>query len=226
MQKSVFLLLISLVITATAWAAETVPPTAPPDSSNWEKLFSDDLANAVFPKGIWSVKDGELSATQDQAIWSAKQYENYILDLEFKTTPGSNSGVVIHCSDMGNWIPHSIEIQLADSFGQQPSNGNCAAIYGHVAPKKQLVKKPGEWNRMIVTCKGTMIYVMLNGEQVAQMDMTKWTSAKKNPDGSDIPAWLSTPLAQIAPKGHIGFQGAHGGHAKTFFRNIKIKTID
>ncbi len=226
MQKSVFFLLISLGITAAAWAAETVPPTAPPDSSAWENVFGEDLANAVFPKGIWSVKDSILSATEDQAIWSKKQYENYILDLEFQTTPGSNSGVVIHCSDMDNWIPNSIEIQLADSFGQQPSNGNCSAIYGHVAPKKQLVKKPGEWNRMVVTCKGSMIYVMLNGEQVAQMDMKQWTSAQKNPDGSDIPAWLSTPLAKMNPKGHIGLQGAHGGHAKTFFRNVKINSLD
>ena len=64
---------------------------------------------------------------------------------------------------------------------------------------------------MTITCKGKMIYVMLNGEPVTEMDMSKWTSAKKNPDGSDIPPWLSKPMAELPTKGHIGLQGKHAG---------------
>ena len=66
---------------------------------------------------------------------------------------------------------------------------------------------------------------MLNGEQVTEMDMNLWTSAEKNPDGSEIPAWLSNPKAGLATRGHIGFQGKHAG-APIFFRNIKIKEIE
>jgi hypothetical protein len=94
-----------------------------------------------------------------------------------------------------------------------------------VAPSKQLVKKPGEWNRLTLTCKDSMVYVVFNGEPVAQMDMKQWTSAKKNPDGSDIPAWLTTPLAQLPTKGHVGLQGLHG-KSPMYFRNIKIKSLD
>jgi hypothetical protein len=54
------------------------------------------------------------------------------------------------------------------------------------------------------------------------MDMSQWTSAKKNPDGSKIPSWLSRPVAELAPKGYIGLQGKHAG-APIFFRNIRIK---
>jgi len=53
-----------------------------------------------------------------------------------------------------------------------------------------VVKKPGEWNRMTIACKGPRISIVLNGELVTDIDMKKWTSATKNPDGSDIPAWL------------------------------------
>lgn len=69
-----------------------------------------------------------------------------------------------------------------------------------------------------------MIYVLLNNEGVTEADLKKWTNAKKNPDGSDIPGWLSKPLADLADKGHIGLQGKHG-EAPIFFRNMKIKTL-
>ena len=77
---------------------------------------------------------------------------------------------------------------------------------------------------MTVTCKGPMIYVLLNGEAVTQIDMRKWTSTKKNPDGSDIPPWYSKPLAELPLVGHVGLQGKHGG-VPIYFRNPKIKTL-
>jgi len=66
--------------------------------------------------------DGVLTATEDQCIWTKKAYENFALDLEFKTDDGTNSGVIVYCSDLENWIPNSVEIQIADDFapdGQQ-----------------------------------------------------------------------------------------------------------
>ena len=78
---------------------------------------------------------------------------------------------------------------------------------------------------MLVTCKGPIIGVMLNGDPVNEIDLRKWTSAKKNPDGSDIPPWLSRPLAELPTSGHVGLQGKHAG-APIFFRNLKIKKLD
>jgi hypothetical protein len=78
---------------------------------------------------------------------------------------------------------------------------------------------------MAITCRGSNISVIRNGQQVTQIDMKKWTSAKKNPDRSDIPPWLSKPLAELPTKGHIGLQGKHGG-VPIYFRNLKIKSLD
>lgn len=206
----------------------TVPPTTHPDSSDWQDLFKPDLSNALYPKGVWTVEEGVFTASEDQALWSDKDYENFAVDLEFKTAEGTNSGVIVYCSNMENWIPNSVEIQIADDYAKQwaesPKTWQCAAIFGHLPAKKSNVKKPGEWNRMTVVAKGKMIYVVLNGELVTEMDMSKWTSAKKNPDGSEIPEWLSTPFAELPTKGRIGFQGKHAG-APIFFRNIKVKEL-
>ncbi|MCY3021780.1 MAG: DUF1080 domain-containing protein [Planctomycetota bacterium] len=162
-------------------------------------------------------------------MWTQKEYENFIIDLEFKNAPASNSGVIIYCTDIKNWIPNGIEIQILDDYAEKwakvAKNWQCAGIFGHLAPTKQTVKKAGEWNRMTIVCKGPMVYIMLNGELVVEADLKKWTSAKKNPDGTDIPAWLSRPMADMATKGRLGLQGKHGD-APIYFRNMKVKPLD
>jgi len=223
-------LALAIVPSATALAGgPAVPPKAHPDSAGWDDLLAKDLSNADYPKEVWSYEEGILTATKDQNLWTKKVYDNFILDLEFKTAEGTNSGVIVYCSDTGNWIPNSAEVQIADDYSEEwsskPRTWQCAAIFGHLAAKEnKVVKKPGQWNRMTVTCKGPMIWVMLNGKQVTEMDMRKWTSAKKNPDGSEIPPWLSKPKAELPTKGRIGFQGKHAG-APIWFRNLKIKTL-
>ena len=188
-----------------------------------------DLSDAIYPEGIWTFTDGVLTASEDQAIWTQQDYDNFIIDLEFKTAEGTNSGVIVYCTDLENWIPHSVEVQIADDYAEQwansPATWQCGAIFGHLAASKSLVKKPGQWNRMTITCQDQMIYVMLNGETVTVMNMALWTSAKTNPDGSEIPSWLSTPFAELPTHGQIGLQGKHAG-APIYFRNLKIKEID
>lgn len=214
---------------ATTLAGDAPPPKTHPDSAAWDNLLAEDLSNAIYPEGVWSFPDGVLTATEDRCIWTKKQYENFILDLEFKNAPGTNSGVFVYCSDVDDFIPNSVEVQIADDFSprwaKMPKSWQCAAIFGHLAARKSAVKKPGQWNRMTITCKGKTICVMLNGEWVTELDMAKWTSAKKNPDGTEIPSWLSKPLAELPTKGHIGLQGKHGG-VPIYFRNLKIKSLD
>jgi len=199
-----------------------------PNTRNWPDLFAQDLSNAIFSEGIWTSEDGVLTASEDQAIWTNKDYDNFVLDLEFKTAPGTNSGVVVYCTDMKNWIPNSVEIQIADDFAEQwaksPKTWQCGAIFGHLAPSKSVVKKPGQWNRFTIKCVDKQIDVALNGERIASMDMSLWKSAKTNPDGSEIPPWLSKPYAELPTKGRIGLQGKHAG-APIWFRNIKIREL-
>jgi hypothetical protein len=227
-------IVISIVFLASLFpvviSQKSTPPAASkPGKAGWQELFAPDLSNAEFPAGIWTFENKILTASEDQCIWTRKDYKNFVIDLEFKTAPGTNSGVIVYCTDTKNWIPNSVEIQIADDFAKQwaesPKTWQCAAIFGHLAPVKSLVKKPGEWNHFIITCKGKIIQVELNGVKVNEMNMSLWTSAKTNPDGSEIPAWLSTPFAELATHGRIGLQGKHAG-APIYFRNMKVKELE
>ena len=229
MQKNVLVILSFVFLFLHSCGQElTVPPASHPDVSTWQDLFAPDLSNAVFPAGIWTSENGVLTASEDKVIWTNKEYNNFILDLEFKTEEGTNSGVFVYCSDVEEFVPNSVEIQIADDFAEKwansPKTWQCGAIFGHLAANKSMVKKPGEWNRYTITCKDKMVYVMLNGLLVTEMNMDLWTSSEKNPDGSEIPAWLSKPLSELPTRGFIGFQGKHAG-APIYFRNIKIKEL-
>ena len=221
-------LLLFLFVGPALAADREVPVKSHPDTTKWEPLFAPDLSNAVAPKGVWTVSDGVLTAGEDQAIWTARDYDNFIVDLEFKTARGSNSGVIVYCSDAKNWIPNAVEIQIADDYAEkwakQPTSWHCGAVFGHLGPSKRMVKKPGHWNRFTIICVDQKIDVVLNGAHVTSMDMSKWTSSKTNPDGSKIPPWLSKPLAELPTRGKIGLQGKHAG-APIWFRNIKIKEL-
>lgn len=210
-------------------AATAEAPLTHPDSADWDPLFAEDLSNAVAPEGVWTFEDGVLTASEDQSIWTSRDYDNFVLDLEFKNAPGTNSGVIVYCSDMGNWIPNAVEVQIADDYAEKwansPASWQCAAIFGHLPASKRTVKQPGEWNGMTIRCVDQRIDVALNGEHVTSMDMSLWTSAKTNPDGSEIPPWLSKPKSTLPTHGRIGLQGKHGD-APIFFRNLRIKVLD
>lgn len=195
----------------------------------WKPLFGKNLEEANYNSTIWSQNDGVLSAVQDESIWTKTEYENFELDLEFKTDVETNSGVVVYCTNTKDWIPNSVEIQIADDYcekwGTYEAHGRCGAIFGHLPAKRdRVVKRPGEWNRMRVKCIGQNITVELNGETVTEMNMAKWTSGTTNPDGSKIPSWLPKPFSGLPTKGYIGLQGKHG-QSLIWFRNVEIRTL-
>ena len=202
-----------------------------PDTSGngWVNMFNSNLSNAVYPSGVWSDSAGIITATKDEAIWSKDEYDNFVLDLDFMNADGTNSGVMLHATDMSNWIPHSVEIQIADDYSKEwskaPATWQCGAIFGHQAATNKTLHKPREWNHYTITCIGKKIWVVLNGILVNTCDMNQFTSAKTNPDGSDIPSWLSNPMATLPLHGHIGFQGKHAG-APIWFKNIKVKRLE
>ncbi len=203
--------------------------SAHPDSRNWSSLFNLDLTNAVFTRGVWFINDkADLTANKDEAIWTNRDYENFILDLEYMCDPAANSGVLIYCCDMANWIPNAVEVQILDDhhphWAKEAAHAKNGGLYGHLPPKVNNGKPAGEWNRMTITALGKRITVVVNGEVTVDTDLSLWTSAKKNPDGTDIPPWLSRPWAELPTKGRIGLQGKHGD-AAIYFRNIRIKEL-
>lgn len=216
---SIVFVSLSLLFAFTACSTNT------PDG---ELIFAEDYSLAEFVEGSWEIQEELLVALEDQVVWAPGEYENFELKFEFMNEDGTNSGIIVYCTDQENWIPNSVEIQIADDYGKWESERKdyqCGAIFGHLpANEQKVVNPPGEWNQMTVTCQGQLIEVELNGKKVNTMDMSEWTSGTTNPDGSEIPSWLPTPFAELPTKGSIGFQGKHGDSSITF-RKIRIKNL-
>ncbi len=219
--KQLNIVSLSLLLLFLSFACST-------NTKDGQLLFGDDNSLAEFEEGSWEIQEDLLIALEDKVVWAPWEYENFQLNFEFMNEEGTNSGIIVYCTDRENWIPNSVEIQIADDYGKWESERKdyqCGAIFGHLAANEQrVVLPPGEWNKMKVTCEGQLIEVELNGKKVTTMDMSEWTSGTTNPDGSEIPSWLPTPFAELPTKGAIGFQGKHG-ESSVSFRNVRIKIL-
>lgn len=223
-------LVLCTILLLTGCARLEIPPRSHPDTAGaaWQPLFDPSLSNAIDEARVWSVDgDDVLTSDEDELLWTSQTYDDFILDLEFRNEAGTNSGVFLH-ADLDDYVASSIEVQIADDFSEPwssaPATWQSGAIFGHSPPARSAVRPPGAWNRMTITTRGDMVWVLLNGELVNEMDMSRWTSATINPDGSEIPEWLNRPVAEIPRQGHIGLQGKHAG-APIYFRNIRIREI-
>jgi len=195
----------------------------------WRRLFNGkDLTGWITKPGSWLVEPNGVLFGKGLAgkgltdIWTEEKFGDFILDLEFKLAPKTNSGVFLRTGDINAFLHTAIEVQILDSYGREElTKENCGAIFDCLAPSKNMVKKPGEWNRYIITCKANKIYVVLNGEQVIDMDLNLWTESHKNPDGTGNK--FDTAYKDMPRAGNIGLQ--YHGHP-VWFRNIKVKRLD
>ena len=202
------------------------------DKQGFIPLFSgSDLTGWITgPDNAWVAEDGVLTIKRRMDgrehnadyLWTQDTYSDFILDLEFKIPERANSGIFLRTSDLGDPIQTGLEVQVANSYGRKKwSKGGCAgAIYDCLAPAKNTVKRPGEWNRYRITCNDNKIYVVLNGEQIIDMDLDRWTEPYKNPDKTENK--FHRALKDFARKGHIGLQD-HG--RPVWYRNIRIKPL-
>jgi hypothetical protein len=94
-----------------------------PDAPGFESLFNGvDLSGWVdvnTAEDTWSVRDGVLvcSGHPIGVMRSAKQYENFVLHVEWKhMEPGGNSGVFIWSGARPgeNRLPDGVEVQMLD----------------------------------------------------------------------------------------------------------------
>jgi len=191
-------------------------------AQQWQAVFKDDLSNAIMKSGSWQFKDGLLTRLGGGDIWTKERYGNFVLDLQFKLAPETNSGVFLRTGSIENWLHTAIEVQILDSYGKcPPDKHDCGAIFDCLEPKVNAVKRPGEWNRYTIFCRDNKINVVLNGQPIIDMDLNQWTEAHKNPDGSKNK--FNTAYKDMPREGHLGLQDH--GHL-IWFRNIKIMKLD
>ena len=217
---------------ACTWVTVLAAADADEEKAGFVSLFNGkDLSGwIVGPEKSWVVEDGVIALRREMDgrehnldyLWTKETYGDFILELEFKIPERANSGIFIRTPNLKDPVYTGIEIQVANSYGQERCNrgGTAGAIYDCVAPSENAVRKPGEWNRCRVTCHKNKILVALNGKQVVDMDLDQWTQPHANPDGTRNK--FPTALKDFARKGHIGLQD-HG--RPVWYRNIRIKRL-
>ena len=189
-------------------------------AAGWTDLFNGkDLAGWTDAGGgttKWTVADGAMTGQKGSGdIWTKARWGDFVLELEFKTT--GNSGVFFRTDNPKDNVQTGIEIQVENPGG--PDKHSVGAIYDLVPPTKNNARRDA-WNQYVITARGPIITVELNGEKINEMNLDQWTTAGKNPDGSDNK--YRTALKNFKREGHIGFQDH--GH-KVWYRNVRIRPL-
>jgi hypothetical protein len=199
------------------------------DADGFHVLFNGkNLANWQ-PAQNWTVEEGVIALKNrtdrqehnDNYLWTPRMYGDFVLEVEFKVTQGTNSGIYLRTSNPKDPVPTGIEVQVSGSAPGRPlGRGSIGGLYDLVAPTINPLKLD-DWNQYIITCEGPKISVVLNGVKVSEADLDRWTEAKKNPDGSANK--FDRPLKDFARTGYVGLQD-HG--SPVWYRKIRIKPLN
>ena len=176
-------------------------------------LFNGQDLTGWQTAGDWFVDDGGVLGVNPKPggrgplsyrlyLWTEKKYADFVLDLEFKISEGGNSGVFLRANSSRSFI----EVQIRDSHGKQEplAHNDCGGAVYVMGPSRNMARPAGQWNRVIVTCKGSRLQVELNSQPVIDLDLAH-SSTKSMP-----------------PSGKIGLQDF--GH-RVWFRNVRIKEL-
>jgi hypothetical protein len=215
--------LIGIVCCTTALQAAGdgfVPLFAGDSLDGWKVSDWSDLRTPQKVEGTpWKIEDGVLSGLNKRTwIFSPKEYGDFVLKLETKITRGSNGGIGLRFPPKGDPAYEAMEIQVVDDEvyyrGSSRLQQRTGSIYDEIAPSKNVVRPPGQWNSWEITARGSRVTIVINGEKVIDADLSRETKARQKKGAA---------LAERPLKGHIGFQNLNGSIT---LRNIEIKTLD
>lgn len=165
---------LPLLLVPVLHAAEPQPLFNGKNLDGWS---FDIIDPEVKPEAVWSVAEGILvcKGRPPGVIRSVKEYSNYELKVEWRWAPGGkpgNSGVLVHAStprEIFVW-PKSVEVQLGTgdagdfwTIGEQINVANTTPQGRRWLKRQESTEKPpGEWNVLLVRCKGDKITVHVN----------------------------------------------------------------
>ena len=169
-------------------------PTYVPTWGETIELIGSDLSGWLprSPNWVnnWSIVDDELHNTAvGSDLVTIDTFSDFRLVAEYRYPKGSNSGI---------YLRGRYEFQIVDDFVTGENGvGNSAAIYGFLAPSRNAILPPDEWNRAEITLIGRWITVVLNGETVIE--------------NQEIPGITGGALdSRESEQGPIFVQGDHG----------------
>ena len=221
---------------------EAAPPntlTAAEEAEGWLLLFDGETTDGwrgynkdEFPARGWEVRDGTLmTVPSDEAdrdlrgdILTEQRFENFELSIEFRVSPGGNSGILYRVVEREGepiWY-NAPEFQVLDDSAHlaRPDldmyrhlTGDNYDLHASVVSASNPV---GDWNQARVIVDRGHVEHWLNGEKTVEYEIEspKWEELYQASKFSEYPGYGRTAV------GHIGLQD-YGDNV--WYRNIKIR---
>ena len=214
----------------------------------WDGKTTEGWQSAIapgFPEEGWEIRDGELMVTNSNSaesqhggdIITKERFANFELKVDFKCTPGCNSGIKYFVQpNLGAITGTGAKAAVGSALGPEYQildderhpdaklgrNGDrtLGSLYDLMPASKD--KKPnyiGEWNHALIIAKGKHVEHWLNGEKILEYergsaDFRKLVAESKFHAVPNFGEW---------PDGNILLQ-EHGSTVS--FRNVKIRVLD
>ena len=223
--------------------ANTLTPEEVADG--WKLLFDGQSSKGwqsarrqgFFPERGWTIENGILSvnkgdggeSTNGGDIITDRKYRNFILKVDFKLTPGANSGIkyfVDPFMNQGAGSAIGCEFQVLDDKLHPDAklgvNGNrtMGSLYDLIPAPKGVWETYtiDGWQRAMIIVRDKHVEHWLNGHKLLEYerDNQMWDALV---DYSKYKDW---PNFGNLPEGYILLQD-HGDHVS--YKNIKIKEL-
>ncbi|HEY9534243.1 MAG TPA: DUF1080 domain-containing protein [Mucilaginibacter sp.] len=197
------------------------------DLKGWHSFKKD------FAAANWTVKDGQIQydRTHDHDgddLVTDGVYENYELKLQWRITPGGNSGIIFDVQEApkyGATYQTGAEMQVLDNVGaddNKKQNHLAGCLYDMIGDATvSHPVEPGGWNQVrIIQNKGQLTF-WLNGTKTVDVKIgsPEWDKAMAQSK------FKSRGFADFmkVQKGHIAVQKHPGASG---WKNIKIREIN
>ncbi len=201
----------------------------PEEANNWLRDRSGNGFQSLFngtdftgwrgPLDNYEIVDGAISCRPQMGgtIYTAEEFDDFQLRLEFNLPPGGNNGLAIRYPGEGDTAYVGMcELQVLDNehpkYARLDPRQYHGSAYGMLAAHRGYLRPAGEWNYQEVTVVGSRVKVELNGTIILDGDLAK---VAEYLDGRPHPGKDRT-------RGHFGFAG-HSDPVK--FRNIEIRRL-
>jgi hypothetical protein len=192
-------------------------------TAGWRNYKKDTVSDG------WQVIDGALCRVNQSAgdIVTADEYDNFILELDYKVPAHANSGIMYRVSeDKGATWETGPELQILDNtdpHGDPQKSGWCYALYkSPVDPNTDkpldATKPVGEWNHIRLLCIGPYVEHWMNGVKYCEYEIGSddWNQRVARSKFGRMPKFAKNTT------GHIALQGDHGN---VCFASIKIRPL-
>ena len=187
-RKLIIVMCVAVAMVSCSCAAKDVNAPGFRDLFNGKDLSG--WVNVNTAEDTWSVKDKVLLCTGKPigVMRTDRQYENFILELEWKhLTAGGNSGVFVWSDGVppeGRRLPKGVEVQILELDWAVQHNQTDAYVHGEIFGTGGLTTVPdnprgsrsksfekrckgkGIWNKYTIVCVDGVIKLAVNGKFV------------------------------------------------------------